>query len=346
MQFQRGSRDHEDRIPNPSFQHGFTLVELLVVIAIIGILIAMLLPAVQQVREAARRIQCANNTRQLGLALLNYESAHMKFPVMAKCAPEWVDSDTGEVLGPSWSWQAFILPFVERVNSYRLLSPNRQTAVAACSHAVTPEGAIMLEALESPLFVCPSDDGPDLNPARFMGPAAALVDDPETLTPAKGNYVGVNRSTGPTSFPHINGVERNQGVFEAINLKTPFSRLTDGSSNTAMLGERAWSYKAGGTLYEAFATSTYMNRSSWGQTSWPDYGRGSSDNCASALDGNCINYPHALPTAAMETFSSAHPGGANFGFADGSVHFISETTVADVLMDLCNKADGNVLGEY
>jgi len=215
-----------------------------------------------------------------------------------------------------------------------------------CAHAVTPEGAPVLWALQQPMMVCPSDNGPDLNHTRFLGPVAAVLDDPESMATGKGNYVGINRSTGPTSFAHINGNERNQGVFEAINHKTPFARLTDGSSNTAMLGERAWSYKAGGTLYEAFATSTYMNRSSHGQTSWPAYGLGSSDTCASALDGNCINYPHSFQTAAMESFSSAHPGGANFGFADGSIHFISETTSPNVMLDLCNKADGNVLGEY
>ena len=347
MLIQRGSGDYRNRVLQyPSIKFGFTLVELLVVIAIIGILIAMLLPAVQQVREAARRIECANNVKQLGLALLNYESAHMKFPAMAVCNSAWVDNDSGQVLGPSWSWQAYILPFVERSNSYNLFQPNRQSAVVVCAHAVTPEGQPVLWALQATFFACPSDNGPERNHARWLGPPSAVLDDPETMATGKGNYVGVNRSTGPTSFPNLNGNGRNEGVFEAINRKTRFSSLNDGSSNTAMLGERAWTYKAGGVIYEAFAASSYMNRSSHDQTSWPAYGFGSSDTCASALDGNCINYPHSFPKAAMETFSSAHPGGANFGFADGSVHFISQTTEASVLKDLCNKADGNVLGEY
>lgn len=353
MLMQKGSRDFKNHIlQNPSFKRGFTLVELLVVIAIIGILIAMLLPAVQQVREAARRIECANNLKQVGLATLNYESAHMKFPEMAKCNPQFVDSQRARVLSPSWSWQTYILPFMEQTAIYHMLSPNQVTAVDACGHATAiPGGANLLAAFQTPVFVCPSDDGPELNRERWLGPQAVVIDNPESMIVAKGNYVAVNRSVGPTCFPNLVGNARNEGIFEAINRRVGFTAFRDGSSNTAITGERAWTYKGAGIVYESFAANQFINRSTYlrdpdGWGDWPSHGTGSSDTCASAYGGQAINFPHSDPDAAKETFSSAHPGGATFGFGDGSIHFISQTTEASVLQDLCDKADGNVLGEY
>ena len=108
-------------------KRGFTLVELLVVIAIIGILIGMLLPAVQQVREAARRADCSNKTRQLGLALLNFESAHQEFPA------GWAAEDSSAAVSdPGWGWTAELLPFLEADPLFQLI--NFDQAVGAPFH--------------------------------------------------------------------------------------------------------------------------------------------------------------------------------------------------------------------
>ena len=163
----------------PGRRRGFTLVELLVVIAIIGILIGMLLPAVQQVREAARRIECSNNLHQVSLAILNYESSFQELPEMANIQPQFVNfpGDCNVAL-PSWSWQAMILPYMEANGIFELMRPGQVQAVDACGHAVQPDGALLLQAFHTPLFDCPSDNGPELNTKRWFGPDGSISTDP------------------------------------------------------------------------------------------------------------------------------------------------------------------------
>ncbi|MEZ6094219.1 MAG: DUF1559 domain-containing protein [Pirellulaceae bacterium] len=334
-------------------RYGFTLIELLVVIAIIGILVGLLMPAVQQVREAARRTQCSNNQHNIAIAIENYHSALNRFPAMAEVADGFVDVPSpGNVAAPSWSWQVYILPYMEQQAVYELMNPTTQAAVDACGHAVQPQGASLLAAFQTPLFVCPSDDGPELNAERWLGPDVSIIVSPENMTVAKGNYVGSNIDYEATAFKnqYPSPEDRGGGVFSAINYHTKHRDLLDGSSSTLLIGERAWQYRAGGVQYHAFAANQLINRDTreYGSGHQPCgyFGIGDSDTCASVVGGQGINYPHTNPLAAKCSYSSRHPAGAVFAFADGSIHFLSSATDALVLKNLADRADGQVIPEF
>ena len=155
----------------------FTLIELLVVIAIIAVLVGLLLPAVQKVREAAARMQCTNNLKQIGLALHNYHDGNNKFP------PGYVDGNTNpnstpdNDIGPSWGWAAFLLPYVEQGNIYNQINFNQLAGTGV-------NAAVSLQVLK--VHTCPSDPYQQSVPvydSTFSNPIATV---------AHGNYVGCN----------------------------------------------------------------------------------------------------------------------------------------------------------
>ncbi|MEM7457116.1 MAG: DUF1559 domain-containing protein [Planctomycetota bacterium] len=338
-------------------RQAFTLVELLVVIAIIGILIGMLLPAVQSVREAARRTSCANNFHQLGLALLNFESAYQAFPPMASLNSGLVAvPEENALAGPSWAWHVHVLPYMEMRAQYDMLDVNGQTAVDACGHATTPQGAALLATFQGEFLRCPSDNGPKINAERWLGPDVDPTS-PETMQTGTTNYIGINSIDVTTSFLNLDpmwGLETpNAGIFEEANRLIEIRQIKDGMSNTLITGERAWEYKAGGNTYLAYAAIQYISRDSRempaGVHHPPDvvvFGNGPSDACGTVNFGNAINAAHVDPLQAMETFSSAHSGGANFGMADGSVQFINQNIDTATLVRLADKRDGELVGDY
>jgi prepilin-type N-terminal cleavage/methylation domain-containing protein len=184
---------------------GFTLVELLVVIAIIGILIAILLPAVQAVRESARRIQCGNNLRQIIIATHNYESAYMRFPPAYR-APN---------LNPGWSWGSYLLPFLEQRNLYEMGKVDE----LLFGGGLNPATPTAYSQTPLPVFRCPSDLGGDLNPIR--------------LNHAMSNYRAVAGYSGQTFF----SVDFDYGGVLFQNSKIRFSDILDGTSYTVIIGE-------------------------------------------------------------------------------------------------------------
>ncbi|MBN2291632.1 MAG: DUF1559 domain-containing protein [Pirellulales bacterium] len=293
-------------------RRAFTLVELLVVIAIIGILIALLLPAVQAAREAARRSQCTNNLKQIGLALHNYHDTFKSLP------PCWFRPigvpGTGATIGSEeycWGWTAAIMPFIEQDALQEASQFGKITIHQAAGTAT------ILPILQTPVsaFRCPSDNAPETNNWLTLNSQRL----------ATSNYVGIMNSDHLTEFDgHI---ERG-GMFGSRSRGTNFRDVKDGLTNTFMVGERQWSFLDinGNTL---IATASHL----WGVpaphgTDWRrgyQLAGGVYRMNMKGTDQTGQIYSSQVSQRASQGVSSEHPGGAQFCLGDGSVRFVSET---------------------
>jgi len=285
---------------------GFTLVELLVVIAIIGVLVALLLPAVQAAREAARRTQCSNNMKQIGLALHNHHDAKKLFPSGFLHLP----GATGGTMATDTTWVTYILPYMEAQNIFDLADFTLGFGSGDPNHRNAE-----FSSTQIPGMLCPS------NPVGI---------DP-WLTFARGSYVG-NNGFGPlTEGPAADKDERpdeREGMF-FLNSKMGFADMTDGSSNTVMVSEvinvkgtdqRGCMHYPEGPLYHHNHTPN---------SNTPDElrnGAFTSTPQAPAI-GTFSGYPERLM---LVTARSNHPGGVQVLMGDGSVHFVSETVALNV----------------
>lgn len=305
---------------------GFTLVELLVVIAIIGVLIALLLPAVQQAREAARRMQCTNNLKQLGLGLHNHHDTYGQFPMGYEFRSGFTDGD------PTWGWAAFLMPFIEQETIYDAIDPKNQTLANAVGNA--NDLAVMKTPLD--VYRCPSDTGPDLNDQRKLaGEATAL-----------SNYIGSNSSDLAARNDGIPGSNYGaDGIFWE-NSDCNFADVTDGTSNTFAIGERSWNMnRRNGT-----GKANYYAGNVYGVEGRLVVGGSpvSTKTLYSVLGGTVRTINYARNDAyESSSFSSLHPGGVQFLFCDGSVQFIPDTVQFDsdntpdtVLELLASRTDG------
>ncbi len=305
------------------FSRGFTLVELLVVIAVIGILVSLLLPAVQAAREAARRAECTNNLKQLGIALHHYHDVHRVLP------PAWVFTNVAPGARndyPYWGWSVMIMPFLEQQTVANQLQPGRNQLVNAIA---TPA---LISVLRTPVkvFHCPSDNAPTLNTRRLM------IGQPT----ATSNYVGANSACACLNCNAISNrdnfvglVDRSQDVRAGLfveNVGVRFADILDGSSNVIAVGERRWEYKDA-TNTRGFSEAALI----FGVRS-PSTDAHRSDQ--TAIGSVRLNFAAAEPAGSpgvredrsRRGFSSRHPSGAMFLFADGSVHFVPETIEHDV----------------
>jgi len=284
----------------------FTLVELLVVIAIIGVLVALLLPAVQAAREAARRSSCSNNLKQLGLALHNHHDTYGKFP-----SREGVKSGGYGRLGGLLD----ILPFIEQGNAY-------DNIFATTPLTSTPWSGYAPFLIEIDAFICPS------SPDHMVS---------ETL----GNH-SYHFCAGDS---YITNTTKPRGVF-GRNSFLGMKDITDGTSNTLAMAERAFPQRSKDIYHTSTGTNhtipadcsaTYAagtkeystGASSWSGRRWNDGGAGfSAVNTIIPPNGpQCAHNNHDAQNG-FYTVSSAHPGGAMTVFADASVHFIAETISA------------------
>jgi prepilin-type N-terminal cleavage/methylation domain-containing protein len=302
-------------------RRGFTLVELLVVIAIIGVLVGLLLPAVQSAREAARRMQCSNNLKQIGLAMHMYIDSHQKFPPGA-----WNEANTGNRLG----WTVFVLPFMEQTalyNSFNFSHPNYNGVNLV--PAATPVK----------MYLCPSNrlkfNMNGVNPGNGENPPNGLAYTTHYYGIMGPKGINPFIAGGTTNFPHVttptgHGGFSTSGVLYR-NSSTKLGELTDGTSNTMIVGEISWE-----------EANCYR---SWG--------RGASGNtigsCKNAEFGIGVkpyiatNAQPATPNFNSVSFGSQHTGGAQFAVGDGSVRFVSQSIDMATYWGSLTRNGGEVL---
>jgi prepilin-type N-terminal cleavage/methylation domain-containing protein/prepilin-type processing-associated H-X9-DG protein len=288
----------------PRSRPAFTLIELLVVIAIIAILIGLLLPAVQKVREAAARLQCQNNLKQIGIALHAYHDRAKRFPAGYVSGSDGAGNDTG----PGWGWASYLLADLEQLPLQQRISYGLDIRDPANAAA---------RVMPLPIFSCPSDDGP----ATFTvydGNGQALCD------VAHGSYVAVNGNGGVSDH-----AGDNDGPFLR---NTPFriADIRDGLSNTLFIGERS----------TTMSYTTWTGAVTGGVV--PSRRDPAAVEAAAALVlAHCG--PH-LPNNPLVTdadaFSSGHILGVNFLFGDGSVRGLSSAIPTSIYDGLATRAGG------
>jgi prepilin-type N-terminal cleavage/methylation domain-containing protein len=346
-----------------SRREGFTLVELLVVIAIIGVLVALLLPAVQAAREAARRSSCSNNLKQLAIGCHNYHDVTNSFPMNYGTTPGNAHgADPPNTLHRSTSWMVQVLPFIEQKPLYDMIDFNFDVKLdprngGTVNNPNNPSNAFVARTV-IPGYLCPSDGlnnkgrlgsranrsggGWEFAVNNYKGVCGANWGSGNfaTVTPP-ANSTAINFNVTQWSNNHNDGLDGGNGIFFrggradiGRHSATPMAAISDGTSNTLMIGEcvprwctHTWWWWFNGT------TAT---------TAVPLNVKAQHSNCQTGnrtADLNCAwgDWPNNY------SFMSQHPGGAQFSLADGSTRFISQTIDLTIYRSLGTKANGEAV---
>jgi len=299
---------------------GFTLVELLVVIAIIGILVALLLPAVQAAREAGRRSQCSNNEKQLGLAIHNYHDTFKQIPFGIS---PWSEASRPSSSLSGKGWIISVLPQLEQKNLYDQFAPGFVGNMFSGGGIANPVCATAMKT-QLPFLACPSDPSDRIRTDQYQWTGVQVV-----VTSYKGcigdTRMGGGASIHPGTEPDCHPTTGCNGIFfrNSYQEKLTFAKIGDGTSNTFLVGEdvpqenhHSVAFYANGDYASCHAPLNYFPKP-------PDPD----------------NWPNVI------SFRSRHPGGANFCMADASVRFVAQTIDYTMYRRFSTKANGDVATE-
>jgi len=321
-------------------RRGFTLIELLVVIAIIAVLIGLLQPAVQKVREAAARSTCQNKVKQIGVAMHNFASANGTFPRGGTTTPElntstanWCTSNGGGGSGNGsfFTWPVYILPYIEEDNRFKNMDPTKTVPSLNTGYGggqSTGNDAEWARPLSK--YQCPSDpnSGSGMTNLNYLGVQGGGAD---------SSAASCTNGTG-LRFWMLTGV-----IYH--NSKTRITDITDGTSNTYLVGETKY------YPHRSAPSGSPAQYYAWASSDWPLDGGGRFGS-PTAVAGTVlgINSQTANASTAMtfdittRTFGSNHPGGCFFGLADGSVSFVTNGIDIAIYRALGTRADGLPVG--
>ena len=370
-------------------QRAFTLIELLVVIAIIAVLIALLLPAVQQAREAARRSQCKNNLKQIGLAFHNYESTFSQFPGALYCVsydgsgafdigegPR--STDTTKVDSNIHTWAEMVLPFIDQTPVYNQINFSVPMGYAAATGGAPPNYAkggsystsqnfSILSGAVVPAFICPTtprssnvvtpyiDDWLTDSYGQTTYYAGGALD--YTSIWPRGNMTNDLGVLGNFKVPGILDINSQDG---AAGAGVKISRITDGTSNTLIMGERScpdsseWSMgKKIGNLSDEAVGKMGDSWQDWQFAGGGGFWRGIVPGQNNLNNTENLNGTPGRPDGTCTIncnnfygFYSFHTGGAHFVMADGTVRFISQNIDKNTMSRVYSYGDGAVVGEF
>jgi prepilin-type N-terminal cleavage/methylation domain-containing protein/prepilin-type processing-associated H-X9-DG protein len=320
----RGRLDEEIAMKN---RQAFTLVELLVVIAIMGVLIGLLLPAVEKVRATAARAQCQKNMAQLTLAFHEYENTYKVLP------PSYVSDPTK----PS-GWGIYLLPNLEQEQLFQMYNFN------APFYYDNPAAGILNQPIVNTLI------------RDFQCPMTPIRDDPYTYTFTFPGFPSITWQASPSDYSPVQNVSAALASFLGLTQSDSqlqgalqpdvggrMAQITDGTSNTILLAEIAgknWLWQAG--LYAGKPLSGFFG----GEGGWGDATSGASALYGSSADGTVFPGTCGINCSNDFGFYSFHPTGANFAFADGSIRFLSNATNIRVLATLVTRAGGDNTSDY
>lgn len=311
--------------PRRTNRVGFTLVELLVVIAIIGVLVALLLPAVQAAREAANRMSCGNNLKQIALGLHNFHDTERSLPAGSVGNPAWGRD--------SWSWYCYLLPFVEEHGLYDQLDFK-----AKINGTATAGGAARKEHLDT--MLCPSDS------RRIQ--EQGIANWQNSLQNYVVCYGDSNFNSGLDPWNVVNGYAGKAGMFVPERRAT-FADCTDGLSNTLLVSEiitpdreNVWGSLGRTQVAMGAGFTTYATPNAQAN----DRTNRCHTDLGGGLGAKCTQHADWDWGANVVAARSWHPGGVNAALTDGSVRFVVDNVALDTWRWLGTRSGGEAVGSY